>query len=121
MNDTDAQYTKNLHRWLTFCFFWKVFSLSTKATIGSFSTALDIHCMAVNNDFIFTASKWGFIEVWLKERVTRFAYIKMPGGGNARITSLASDSNGEMLFAGSSEGKIQVRTLAILNNMLVGI
>lgn len=103
------------------CFFWKVFSLSTKATIGSFSTALDIHCMAVNNDFIFTASKWGFIEVWLKERVTRFAYIKMPGGGNARITSLASDSNGEMLFAGSSEGKIQVRTLAILNNMLVGI
>ncbi|KAG5543008.1 hypothetical protein RHGRI_015935 [Rhododendron griersonianum] len=99
----------------------KVFSLSTKATIGSLSTALDIHCMAVNNDFIFTASKWGFIEVWLKERVTRFAYIKMPGGGNARITSLASDSNGEMLFAGSSEGKIQVRTLAILNNMLVGI
>ncbi|KAL7175142.1 hypothetical protein ACSBR2_028862 [Camellia fascicularis] len=85
----------------------KVFSLSTKAVIGTFSTGLDIHCMAVNNDLIFTATKCGIIEVWLKERVTRFASIRMGGGGHMRITSLTSDADGEMLFAGSSEGRIQ--------------
>ncbi|XP_057489854.1 putative E3 ubiquitin-protein ligase LIN-1 [Actinidia eriantha] len=85
----------------------KVFALSTKAVIGSLSTGYDIHCIAVNNDFIFTATKCGVIEVWLKERVTKVATMKMACGGHAKITSLTSDSNGEMLFAGSSEGKIQ--------------
>ncbi|KAM7518165.1 hypothetical protein LguiB_017127 [Lonicera macranthoides] len=88
----------------------KVFSLSTKAVIGSVLTGLDIHSIAVNNDFIFTATKCGIIEVWLKERVTRVASIKM-GGGNAKITSLTSDADGEMLFAGSSDGKIQAWVL----------
>lgn len=74
------------------------------------STGLDIHSIAVNNDFIFTATKCGIIEVWLKERVTRVASIKM-GAGNAKITSLTSDADGEMLFAGSSDGKIQVRII----------
>lgn len=66
--------------------------------------------MAVSNDFIFTATKCGIIEVWLKERVARVASIKMGSGGNtAKITSLAADADGGMLFAGSSDGKIQVR------------
>lgn len=59
--------------------------------------------MSVNNDFIFGATKSGTIEVWLKERLTKVASIK-----NAKITSLASDADGEMLFAGSSDGRIQV-------------
>ncbi|XP_028123750.1 peroxisome biogenesis protein 3-2-like isoform X2 [Camellia sinensis] len=62
--------------------------------------------MAVNNDLIFTATKCGIIEVWLKERVTKLASIRS-GGGHMRITSLTSDANGEMLFADSSEGRIQ--------------
>lgn len=33
------------------------------------------------------------------------------GAGNAKITSLTSDADGEMLFAGSSDGKIQVRII----------
>ena len=77
--------------------------------IGTFSTGLDIHCKAVNNDLIFIATKSGIIEVWLKIRVTRFASIRS-GGGHMRITSLTSDANGEMLFAGSTEDRIQVRT-----------
>ncbi|KAA8528755.1 hypothetical protein F0562_036110 [Nyssa sinensis] len=89
----------------------QVFSLSTKAVIGSLSTGLDIHGIAVNEDYIFTASKCGMVEVWLKERVTRVASIKMGGGGHARISSLTSDTNGEMIFAGSSEGKIQAWNL----------
>lgn len=66
--------------------------------------------MAVNNGFVFTATKCGFIEVWLKENVIKIASIKMAGsgGGRAKITSLASDTDDSMLFAGSSEGKIQV-------------
>ncbi|KAK3023796.1 hypothetical protein RJ639_043412 [Escallonia herrerae] len=85
----------------------KVFSLSSKAVIGSLPTGFDIHCIAVNNEFIFTATKCGIIEVWLKERVARVASIKMGGGGHSKITSLTSDTNGDMFFAGSSEGKIQ--------------
>ncbi|KAI7996926.1 Acetyl-CoA carboxylase 1 [Camellia lanceoleosa] len=57
----------------------------------------------------FATIKCGIIEVWLKERVTRFASIRS-GGGHMRITSLTSDADGEMLFAASSEGRIQVRT-----------
>lgn len=86
----------------------KIFSLTTKAMQGSFSTGFEIQRIAINNDFIFTATKCGIIEVWLKERFTRVASVKMGCGGNAKITSLASDMDGEMLFAGSSDGKIQV-------------
>ncbi|XAR61650.1 Ubiquitin--protein ligase [Bertholletia excelsa] len=89
----------------------KVFSLATKAVIGSLSTGYDIHCMEVNNDFIFTATKCGIIEVWLKERVIKVASIKACSGGHAKVTSLTSDANGDMLFAGSSEGKIQAWAL----------
>ncbi|KAL3733287.1 hypothetical protein ACJRO7_022762 [Eucalyptus globulus] len=90
----------------------KVFSLPSKAISGSLSTGFDIQRMAVSNDFIFTATKCGIIEVWLKERVARVASIKMGSGGNtAKTTSLAADTDGGMLFAGSSDGKIQVWTL----------
>ena len=99
----------------------KVFSLSSKAITGSFLTGFDILSMAVNNDFIFTATKCGVIEVWLKERVTRVASIKMGGGGHGKISSLTSDANGEMLFAGTSEGKIQVRMRTIFDKILQGI
>ncbi|KAL7584374.1 putative E3 ubiquitin-protein ligase LIN-1 [Lactuca sativa] len=80
----------------------KVFSLSNRGVIGSLSTGFDIQLLAVNNDFIFGATKSGSIEVWLKERLTKVASIK-----NSKITSMASDVDGEMLFAGSSDGRIQ--------------
>lgn len=89
----------------------KVFSISTKGVTGSLSTGFDIQCIAVSNDFLFTGTKCGTIEVWLKERVTRIAAIKMGGGGHTRITSLVLDANGDMLFAGSSDGKIQAWAL----------
>lgn len=62
----------------------------------------------MSNDFIFGATKNGTIEVWLKERLTRVVSMKM-SSGITKITSLAADAEGEMLFAGSSDGKIQVR------------
>ncbi|XVE96847.1 hypothetical protein REPUB_Repub02eG0258400 [Reevesia pubescens] len=89
----------------------KVFSRSSKAVMGSFSTGFDIQRIAVNNDFIFTATKFGIIEVWLRERITRVASIKMGSKGHAKITSLVSDMDGCMLYAGSSDGKIQVWAL----------
>ncbi|XP_073043789.1 putative E3 ubiquitin-protein ligase LIN-1 isoform X2 [Primulina eburnea] len=89
----------------------KVFSLSNKAVIGSLSTGLDIHQIAVNNDFILAATKCGMIEVWQKERMTKITHIKMRCGGSARITSLATDSEGQKLFAGTSDGKIQAWSL----------
>ncbi|XP_022767512.1 putative E3 ubiquitin-protein ligase LIN-1 isoform X2 [Durio zibethinus] len=86
----------------------KVFCRSSKAVMGSFSTGFDIQRTAVNNDFIFTATKCGIIEVWLKERINRVASIKVGSKGHAKITSLVSDMDGGMLYAGSSDGKIQV-------------
>lgn len=71
-------------------------------------TGLDIQQTTVNNDFVFTATKCGIIEVWLKERVTKIAYIKMGCGGNTRTTALASDADGQKLFAGTSDGRLQV-------------
>ncbi|XP_015941043.1 putative E3 ubiquitin-protein ligase LIN-1 isoform X1 [Arachis duranensis] len=88
----------------------KIFSLSTKMVVGSLSTGLDIHRVAINNDFIFAGTKFGTIEVWLKDKFTRVASIKM-AGGNTKITSLVSDADGMMLFVGSSDGKIQVWAL----------
>ncbi|XP_024026587.1 putative E3 ubiquitin-protein ligase LIN-1 [Morus notabilis] len=86
----------------------KIFLLSTKAIIGSFPTGFDIQRVAINNDLIFTATKCGSIEVWLRERFTRVASIKMSCGGHTKITSLTSDMDGGMLYAGYSDGKIQV-------------
>lgn len=101
--------------WWNKFYMWQVFSHSTKAVIGSFSTGFDILRIVVSNDFIFTATKCGIIEVWLKERVARVASIKMSGGEHAKITSLTSDMDGGMLYAGSSDGKIEVRQLSITN------
>ncbi|KAK4834644.1 hypothetical protein QYF36_026100 [Acer negundo] len=91
----------------------KVFCLSNNAaTVGTFTTGFDIQRLAVNSDFIFTATKCGIIEVWLKERVTRVGSIKVSSGsGHSKITSLVSDIDGGMLFAGSSDGKIQAWAL----------
>ncbi|KAL5778211.1 hypothetical protein ACOSP7_011137 [Xanthoceras sorbifolium] len=90
----------------------KVFCLSNNEAVGTFSTGFDIQRIAVNSDFIFTATKFGLIEVWLKERVTtRVASIKIGGGGHSKITSLVSATDGVMLYAGSSDGKIQAWAL----------
>ncbi|XP_060962901.1 putative E3 ubiquitin-protein ligase LIN-1 isoform X1 [Cannabis sativa] len=87
----------------------KIFLLSSKAIIGSFPSGFDIQGISINNDFIFTASKCGNIDIWIKERYTRIASIKMScGGGHTKFTSLTSDTLGEMLYAASSDGKIQV-------------
>nr|XP_043619326.1 putative E3 ubiquitin-protein ligase LIN-1 [Erigeron canadensis] len=86
----------------------KVFSLSSRALVGSLSSAYDIQYLAVNNDFIFGATRNGTIEVWLKERLTKVVSMKMgSSSGFTKFTSLASDYEGEMLFAGTSDGKIQ--------------
>lgn len=85
----------------------KVFSLlDNGATVGTFSTGLDIQQIGVNSDYIFTATKSGIIEVWLKEKVSKVASIKVAGSG--KITSLMSDSD-SILYAACSDGKIQVR------------
>ncbi|KAK9946928.1 hypothetical protein M0R45_012367 [Rubus argutus] len=89
----------------------KIFSLPNKAVVGSFSTGFDIQRIAINNDLLFTATKCGTIEVWLKERFTRIASIKTASAGHAKITSLAADMDGGLLFAGSSDGRIQVWAL----------
>ncbi|OVA06309.1 WD40 repeat [Macleaya cordata] len=90
----------------------KVFSLSTKEIIGSLPTGFDIHSIAVNNEFVFTGTKCGIIDICLRERLIRVASIKLGGGVlNSKVTCLISDSDGEMLFAGSSHGKIQAWAL----------
>lgn len=87
-----------------------MFSISSKTAVGSFTTGIDIQHLAVNSDFIFTATKCGTIEVWLKERVTRVASVKASnsGGRHAKITCMVADNDVGMLYAGSSDGKIQV-------------
>lgn len=82
--------------------------LSEKSAIGTFSTALDITSIAVDSDFVFTGTKCGMVEVWSRERLARITSLKANGGTSTRITSLVVDSDGDMLFAGSSDGKIQV-------------
>lgn len=84
-----------------------MFKLSNKAVVGSLATGVDVQQCSVNNDFIFTATKCGIIEVWLKERITKIAYIKMDVG-HARVTSIVSDAHGQKLFAGTSDGRLQV-------------
>uniref|UniRef100_A0A7N0UHD0 Putative E3 ubiquitin-protein ligase LIN ARM-like domain-containing protein n=2 Tax=Kalanchoe fedtschenkoi TaxID=63787 RepID=A0A7N0UHD0_KALFE len=62
-------------------------SLSNRALTGSFSTHTNIQQVSINNDYIFTSTKCGIIEVWLKERVSKVASIEV-GGGNAKITDM---------------------------------
>ncbi|MQL76382.1 hypothetical protein Taro_008779 [Colocasia esculenta] len=85
----------------------KAFLLSDKSAIGSFSTALEITSIAVDSELVFTGTKCGTVEVWSRERLAWITSIKA-NGTNAKITSLAVDSEGDMLFAGSSDGRIRV-------------
>ncbi|PIA57254.1 hypothetical protein AQUCO_00600175v1 [Aquilegia coerulea] len=89
----------------------RVFSLSTGAVNGALPAGHDIHCIAVNNDFVFTGSKCGTIDVCLRERLVRVGSLRISGAGNTRVTSLISDLDGDMLFAGSSDSKIKAWTL----------
>lgn len=82
--------------------------VASKAVTGSFPTAFDILRISVNGDFIFTVTRSGTIEVWLGERFAKVASIKVGGGGHTRVTCLASDMDGGMLYAGTSDGKLQV-------------
>ncbi|KAH9308456.1 hypothetical protein KI387_036367, partial [Taxus chinensis] len=82
-------------------------SLSTNNVVGSLSTAADIRCIAVNNDFIFLGSKSGTIEVWLRERLVRVGSLNLERGNNNRVLCLAVDKEGDVLFSGSKDGKIQ--------------
>lgn len=86
----------------------KIFSLPSKAIIGLFPSNSDIQQVMVNSDFIFLGMKCGTIEVWQKERATRIASLKLRSSGNTRITSLTPDKDGEMIFVGCSDGRIQV-------------
>ena len=62
----------------------------------------------MSSDFVFTGTRCGVIEVWLKERLARVGSIKVGSGASTKVAALASDSDGEMLFSGSADGKIQV-------------
>lgn len=82
--------------------------------MGCLPTGLDIQQTSVNNELIFAATKCGIIEVWLKERLTKIAYIKMASAGHARLTSIVSDADGQKLFAGTSDGRLQVTTSQLI-------
>ncbi|KAM0950073.1 putative transcription factor WD40-like family [Dioscorea sansibarensis] len=88
----------------------KVFSLSAKAVIGSFTTRFDIHSIYANNEYVFTGTKCGLIEVWSRESISRVASIKL-SAASSKVMTLTTDSIGELLFAGTSDGKIQVHVL----------
>ncbi|CAN1314982.1 Putative E3 ubiquitin-protein ligase LIN [Linum perenne] len=96
----------------------KVFALSNKAVVGSLTTSFDVKHIAVNNDFIITVTKWGVVEVWLKERVSKVACIRMSGSGNTKVSCLTTDADGGMLYAGSSDGKIQVSLIIVSDSVL---
>ncbi|KAF5181995.1 hypothetical protein FRX31_028418 [Thalictrum thalictroides] len=86
----------------------RVFSLAMGVVNGALPAGQDIYCIVVNNDFVFPGTKCGTIDVCLRERLIRVSSLRISGAGNTRVTSLISDSDGDMLFAGSSDGKIQV-------------
>lgn len=86
----------------------KVFSLSTKATIGTFSTGFDIQQIAITSDFMITASRIGIIEVWLNDKFTKVASIKVCNGTSSKLTAMVTDRDAGMLYIGTSDGKIQV-------------
>ncbi|GAA0152215.1 hypothetical protein LIER_10751 [Lithospermum erythrorhizon] len=89
----------------------KVFSITTKGVIGTLSSSFDIHQINVNNDLIFTASRCGIIEVWIKARMMKVASIRTGGEGSRKLTSITTDDHGDMIFAAFSDGKIQVWNL----------
>lgn len=89
----------------------KVWNLSTNTLMGSLSMQAEVRCIAVNNDFIFLGSKSGIIEVWSRERLARRGSLNAGGGGNNRVTCLAVDKDGEVLFSGSQDGRIQAWSL----------
>lgn len=96
---------------------WKAFLRSDKTTVGSFSSGVDIHHMAVSRDFLFTASRLGIIEVWWKDRYTKITTIKFGSDSGShsytKITSLTTNDDGGLLLVGTSDGKIHVSKFRI--------
>ncbi|GLJ40383.1 hypothetical protein SUGI_0831030 [Cryptomeria japonica] len=90
----------------------KVWNLSNNNVIGTISTTLEIRCIAVSNEFIFLGSKTGIIEVWLRERLVKVGSLNSDrGGNNNRVICLVVDKEGDVLFSGSQDGKIQAWSL----------
>lgn len=78
--------------------------------MGSLSTGVDIHHMAISTDFLFSASRLGIVEVWSKEKYTKIASVKLgsASGSQTKITSLTTADDGGLLLVGTSDGRIQV-------------
>lgn len=85
-----------------------MFSLENGRIVGSLPSPTDIHYIAVNNDFVFSGTKYGIIDVYLRGRLVHIGSLRISTVVNTRATSLVSDLDGDMLFASSSDGKVQV-------------
>ncbi|KAH9300559.1 hypothetical protein KI387_012142, partial [Taxus chinensis] len=84
----------------------KAWSLSTMSVVGSLTSSLDVRCMAVTNDFLYLGSKFGTVEVWLRDRRMKVGTLHSRGG-NSKLVSLAVHGDGEFLFSASVDGRIQ--------------
>lgn len=88
----------------------KVWNLSTMSVVGSLQSSLDVRSMAVTNDFLYLGSKFGTIEVWLRDRLMKVGTLHTRGGNN-KLISLAVHGDGELLFSASVDGRIEAWTL----------
>ncbi|XP_059063174.1 putative E3 ubiquitin-protein ligase LIN isoform X2 [Cryptomeria japonica] len=88
----------------------KVWNLSTMSVVGTLSSSLDVRSMVVTNDFLYLGSKFGTIEVWLRDRLMKVGTLHTRGG-NSKLVSLAVHGDGELLFSASVDGRIEAWAL----------
>ncbi|GJU00301.1 putative E3 ubiquitin-protein ligase LIN [Tanacetum coccineum] len=93
----------------------KVWNASNYNLVQSVSLASEVRTMVISSDMIYMGCKGGTVEVWCRKKLTRKETLQT--GTNCRVICMALDSNEDFLVVGTSDGRIQIKPVAINTSM----
>ncbi|KAL6006192.1 hypothetical protein ACLOJK_040238 [Asimina triloba] len=80
--------------------------MSNHGMVGSLPSTLDVRSMVTSSELIYLGCKMGNVEIWSKENHSRVGTLATRN--NSRVLCLDVTEDGEVIVAGTSDGRIQV-------------
>ncbi|CAI9100373.1 OLC1v1037356C1 [Oldenlandia corymbosa var. corymbosa] len=88
----------------------KIWRTSDYSMVGSLPSTSEVRSMALSTDLLYLGCKGGLVEVWCKKKHSKVEALH--AGTNSKVLCMALTSNEDVLFIGTSDGKIQAWELS---------
>ncbi|KAM7509539.1 hypothetical protein LguiA_019992 [Lonicera macranthoides] len=94
----------------------KIWSASNYSLVGSVPTTMEVRAISISSELIYLGCKGGIVEVWCKKKLVRKETLQT--GTNGKILSMALDRDEDVLVIGTSDGRIQDKSVGGDNKVL---